>query len=326
MRASSPLAAALLVAASAVAIDGSVAGQHQPAAAAPDGTPAPYLLVLGIAQDGGYPQAGTKDDPAWENASRRRLATSLALVDPATGRRFLFEATPDFREQLRRLDLAAAAPGVPGLDGIFLTHAHVGHYLGLAQLGREVIGARGVPLWAMPRMESFLRGNGPWSQLVELGNVELRPLRAGVAVELGGGLAVTPFLVPHRDEYSETVGFRIAGPNRSALLLPDIDKWERLDAAGTRIEDLIASVDVAYLDGTFFTDGEIPGRAMAEIPHPFVSESLARFAALPPAERAKIRFIHLNRTNPALDPDSPAAESVRAAGCRVAAEGERVDL
>jgi pyrroloquinoline quinone biosynthesis protein B len=295
-------------------------------ATAATAVPPPYALVLGIAQDGGYPQAGTKESPAWDDPARRRLVASLGLVDPASGERFLLDATPDLPAQLHRLDHAAPVAGTPGLAGILLTHAHVGHYAGLIHLGREAMNARAVPVYAMPRMAAFLGGNGPWELLLRLGNVELRPLAAGVEVALGSRLRATPLLVPHRDEYSETVGFRVAGPRRSLLWLPDIDKWERWDAAGVRLEEVLAGVDVAYLDGTFFADGEVPGRAMAAIPHPFVSETVARLRALPAAERAKVRFVHLNRTNPLLHGDQAAAQTVAAAGMQVAVEGERFEL
>ncbi len=287
---------------------------------------APYLVVLGVAQDGGVPQAGTKAHPGWDDAARRRHVVSLALVDPATSQRWLFEATPDLREQLHQLDAVAPVAETPGLDGVFLTHAHVGHYTGLMYLGHESMGARGVPVYALPRMRAYLSGNGPWDQLVRYGNVALAPLEAGVPVRLNDRLRVTPFLVPHRQEYSEVAGFRIDGPTRAVLFIPDIDSWTQWDAEGTRIEDLIAQVDVAYLDGTFFANGEIPGRDMSTFPHPFITHSMARFGALPPAERAKVRFIHLNHTNPALWPDSDARRAVEAQGFRVAEEGERVGL
>ena len=299
---------------------------HDPAAS----TPAPYALVLGIAQDGGFPQAGTKESPAWEDPSLRRRVACLALVDPASGDRFLLDATPDLPDQLHRLDRAAPVTGTPGLAGILLTHAHVGHYAGLIHLGREVMGARAVPVHAMPRMAAFLRGNGPWELLLRLGHVELRPLAEGVPVRLAPQLTVTPLRVPHRDEYSETVGFLVTGPRRKLLWLPDIDKWERWDEQGVRLERVLAGVDVAFLDGTFFADGEVPGRAMAEIPHPFVRETLARLAPLAAAERAKVRFVHLNRTNPLLAPETDAGRAARrevaAAGMGVAEEGERIAL
>jgi len=287
----------------------------------PSADDGPYLVVLGIAQDGGVPQAGYDDDPAWADPDLRRLVVSLGLVDPVGGRRWMFEATPDFREQLHRLNRLEPKRSVPVPDGIFLTHAHIGHYVGLMFLGHESLGASGVPVQAMPRMTEFLRSNGPWSQLVAYGNIELRPLRADSTVDLGSGLEVTPFLVPHRQEFAEVVGFRIDGPERSALFVPDIDSWEELDEAGIRIEDLIASVDVAYLDATFYANGEIPGRDMTGFPHPFISRSMARFSSLPAAERDKIRFIHLNHTNPALR-EGKELRAIEARGFHVAKEGE----
>ncbi len=300
-----------------------------PASPTESGVPptAPYLIVLGIAQDGGAPQAGYPAEPGWHDPARRRLATSLAVVDPASGGRWLFDATPDFPEQLQRLDEAAPSQAArPGLSGIFLTHAHIGHYTGLMYLGKEVLGAKDVPVYAMPRMSRFLTDNGPWQQLVRLNNIALKPLSPGEAVRLTDGLKVTPILVPHRQEYSEVVGFRIEGPKASVLFIPDIDSWAQWDAQGTRIEDEIAKVDVAYLDGTFFANGEIPGRDMSGFPHPFISASLARFAALPAKERAKIRYIHLNHTNAALWPESAERGLVNQSGSQVAEEGERVDL
>ncbi|HVB64285.1 MAG TPA: MBL fold metallo-hydrolase [Nitrolancea sp.] len=286
----------------------------------------PYTIMLGITQDAGYPQAGTKSSPAWEHYDQRRLAACLALVDPRNGRRWLFDATPDFKEQLHRLDVAAPDERVPGLDAIFLTHAHIGHYTGLIHLGREAIGTRNLPLYAMPRMAQFLRRNGPWEQLVTLRNVAITPLQNRAPILLGEDLSVMPFTVPHRDEYSETVGFRIAGPGHSLLYLPDINGWEAWDAWGTRIEDVLATVDVAYLDGSFLNADELPGRDLAEIPHPLISASITRFASLPDRERGKIRFVHLNQSNPLLHEDAAAHAMLRKSGFGVAHEGEIVPL
>jgi pyrroloquinoline quinone biosynthesis protein B len=286
----------------------------------------PYTILLGIAQDAGYPQAGTKSSTAWDDDTRRRLATCLALVDLRSGSRWLFDATPDFKEQLHRLDVAAPDERVPGLDAIFLTHAHIGHYTGLIHLGREAIGSRDLPVYAMPRMEQFLRRNGPWEQLVTLNNIAIRPLHDRVPLSLSADLSVTPLTVPHRDEYSETVGFRIAGPSRALLFLPDINGWEDWDAWGTHIEDVLATVDVAYLDGTFLSADELSGRDLAEIPHPLIAASIARFASLPDHERSKIRFIHLNQSNPLLHEEDAAHAMLRQSGFGVAREGEIVPL
>ena len=279
---------------------------------------APFLLILGIAQDAGFPQAACKKKccrAAWGDPSLQKNACSIALVDPQSRGRWLFDITPDFKNQLHALDQVLAPVGDPGIDGIFLTHAHIGHYTGLMHLGREVMGAAAVPVHAMPRMKGFLETNGPWDQLVRLKNIRILGLQALTATPLNDRLKVTPFAVPHRDEYSETVGFRIVGPRRSAVFIPDIDKWERWE---TPIEEVVRSVDFAFLDGTFYHAAENPHRDMSEIPHPFIVESMARFDSLPAGEKQKIIFIHLNHTNPALDPQSPEHQAILAAGFGVA--------
>ncbi len=286
----------------------------------------PFTLVLGIAQDGGAPQAGSRQHPGWEDAAYRHWTACLAIVDPASRQRWLIDATPDFKEQLHLLDQAAPTAASPGLDGIFLTHAHMGHYLGLAHLGHEALGARGIPVFAMPRMGEFLARNGPWGQLVRLGNIELKPLRADAPVELNGRISVTPIPVPHRQEYSEVVAFHVQGPHHSVLYLPDIDGWQEWEEAGVLIEEWLRRVDLAYVDGTFFANGEIPGRDMTGFPHPFISASLQRWQDLPAAEKRKVRFIHLNHTNPALRPDSPQLRHLEDAGFAVARRLERAPL
>lgn len=287
------------------------------------------LVVLGVAQDGGAPQMGNPDDPAWDDPSLRRLATSIGIVDRATGERWLFEATPDMREQVQRLDEIMPVADAPGLSGIFLTHGHIGHYTGLMFLGFESMGAREVPVYAMPSMAAFLFSNGPWDQLVRYSNIVLQEMREDEPV-LAGALTVTPFEVPHRQEYTEVVGFRIEGPDRSALFLPDIDSWEEWETwsegSAGRIEDAVAAVDIAYLDATFFANGEIPGRDMSGFPHPFITHSMERFADLPAEEKAKIRFIHFNHTNPVRFPDAPERARVFEAGFGLAEEGERFCL
>lgn len=279
------------------------------------------LLVLGIAQDAGRPQLGNPDDPAWQEASLQRSATSLALVDMRSESvaRWLFEATPDVKLQLQRLDEMYPSDAYVGVDGIFLTHAHMGHYTGLMHFGFEAARTDSMPVYAMPDMKAFLETNGPWSQLVNYENIALQPLADGSAVELTAGISVTPFEVPHRREYSETVGFRIDGREKSAIFIPDINGWEVFDEAGTRIEDLVESVDYAFVDATFYGD-ELPD--ISQFPHPKILGQMDRFDALPDDEKAKIRFIHLNHSNPALLPGSDEAKHVRERGYRVAAEGE----
>lgn len=283
------------------------------------------LIVLGNVQDAGAPQIGcTKSCCASLTEADRavRKVSSLGVFDAESGQSFIFDATPDLTDQAAMLKRELTT-GTDLPSGIFLTHAHIGHYTGLMYLGKEATSADRMPVYAMPKMRRFLQENGPWSQLVANENISLQRLTADSSVILSNNLRVTPIRVPHRDEFSETVGFRIEGPNRSALFIPDIDKWERWDRM---IEQEIAGVDYAFLDGTFYDAAELNTRDISQIPHPFVSESMARFANLPKQERRKIHFIHFNHTNQLLNGDSAARKAVTANGFRVADHGLRVSL
>ena len=284
----------------------------------------PYLYILGVAQDAGYPQTGCYEAhcmPGWQDASLRRSAVSLGLIDPVSNKKYMFDATPGFPAQLYELEMEAPS-GRYQLAGIFLTHAHIGHYTGLMFLGHEAMGASNVPVYAMPRMSAYLKDNGPWSQLVSYKNIVLTPLQDDKTVSLGS-LRVTPFLVPHRDEYSETVGYRIDGPNKSALFIPDINKWLEWP---TNLAELIKTVDYALIDATFYADGELPGRDMSKVPHPFVTESMELLEDLVVEERNKVWFIHMNHTNPLLDIESKESKAVQSRGFNVAVEGIKLNL
>ena len=284
-----------------------------------------FIQVLGIAQDAGLPQTNCYRPhcmEAWQDPDKRRLATSIAVVDSDAGRKYLFDATPDMREQLYALHTIAPDDDYE-LGGVFLTHAHMGHYTGLMHFGREAAGTHGVPVYAMPRMHEFLATNGPWDQLVRLQNIELRRIADQEPLRLGQDITVTPLLVPHRDEYSETVGYRIDGPSRSAVFIPDIDKWTLWDID---IREVVRSVDYALLDATFFRDGELGGRDMSKIRHPFVAESMDLFESLDASEKARVIFIHMNHTNPLLQHDSEAQAEVTRRGYRYAHEGMRLEL
>jgi pyrroloquinoline quinone biosynthesis protein B len=288
--------------------------------------PDKFLVVLGIAQDAGYPQIGCAKECCaayWQGKEEKKHVTCLALVDRKANQYWLFEATPDITQQLHSLQRYLFTKEDYSPAGIFITHAHIGHYSGLMQLGREAMGTKSVPVFAMPRLDSFLRNNGPWSQLVSLNNIQLQSLHADSTVSLNKSLKVTPVKVPHRDEFSETVGFVIESDKKKILFIPDIDKWEKWNRD---IVTEVGKVDMALLDGTFYKNGELPGRDMSEVPHPFVEESMQRFSALPSKEKSKIVFIHFNHTNPLLKKESVEKKKVKADGFGVAEEGMLIEL
>jgi pyrroloquinoline quinone biosynthesis protein B len=279
-------------------------------------------ILLGTAQDGGLPQAGChcpNCQAAWDDPARRAWVTCLGLVDHTARRSWLIDATPDFREQAQAL--YELAPDCP-LAGILLTHAHVGHYAGLIHLGREAWNTRALPLYASQRMAGFLSAHAPWSQLVALGNVELRLLTPDRELQFSPHLALTPLLVPHRDEYSDTLAFVVAGATQGAgrrlFYCPDIDAWDRWDRD---LRPFVAGLDVALLDGTFFSADELPGRDIAQIPHPLATDTAERLAGV----ECDVRLSHLNHTNPLHRP-GPERESLAARGIGVGTFGDRWQL
>ena len=158
-----------------------------------------FAMVLGVAQDAGYPQANCKKECcrlAWNDLAERRFVSCLAVVDVEAGKRFLFDCTPNFPDQLKLLDSETRFEPDKLLDGIFLTHGHIGHYTGLIHLGREAIGADHVSVFGTSRMNRFLSSNGPWSQLIKLSNIDLKELSSDAEVKLTDNISITPFSVP----------------------------------------------------------------------------------------------------------------------------------
>lgn len=296
----------------------SFSGYKKPAVKKSTTNQAVSIVVLGTIQDAGSPQAGCKKDCCknlFPYPDKNRQVVSLGLVDASAGKKYLFEATPCFAQQIRSLKVFASDTCGEAPDAIFLTHAHIGHYTGLMYLGKEAINATNIPVYAMPRMKQFLELNGPWSQLVANNNIALQPMKDSTAISISSSIQIIPFTVPHRDEFSETVGYLIAGPNKKALFIPDIDKWEKWNI---NIADAIAQVDYAFVDGTFFDAAEINHRDISTIPHPFIIESMQRFKYLPATEKEKIIFIHFNHTNPVINKNSSQYRQVIQSGFNIA--------
>tara|TARA_B110000285_G_scaffold192388_1_gene220733 strand:- start:862 stop:1794 length:933 start_codon:yes stop_codon:yes gene_type:complete len=278
----------------------------------------PYIIVLGTIQDAGSPHMGCEKScciSLFENPDPNRKVVSLGLVDPLEKKYWLIEASPDFITQCRELKKISAFEHGKSPDGIFLTHAHIGHYTGLMYLGKESYNSKNVPVFAMTRMKGFLIKNGPWSQLFKLNNIRINNINHQEEIKLSNNLSITPFLVPHRDEFSETVGFKINGPKKSVLFIPDIDKWGKWNK---NLIKEIKSVDIALLDGTFYDNKEVNNRNISEIPHPFIVETMDLFKQEKNSEKFKINFIHFNHTNPLLDSNSAALIRLKESGFNMA--------
>lgn len=322
-------AAAIVVLGTMACADDSVGPRSTDSAAAPGErslavSAGPYVRALGTVQDGGLPHAAcdcARCEAARTDPDRRRRIAGLALCLPASATVYLIDATPDIREQLQ--DPCGPDGRVAGgvdrapVDGVFLTHAHVGHYLGLAFFGYEAIHARELPVFTTPRMAEFLRSNAPWDQLVRLENVQLIEIEPGTPIALEDGVEITPLLVPHRDEYTDTVGLLVEGPHRSLLYVPDTDGWAAWDPS---LPERLAGVDLAILDGTFYSPDELPGRDVTSIGHPTIVSTMDLLESSVGTSGLRVWFTHLNHSNPALDPASEAAADVQGRGFGVLQE------
>ncbi|MBL4605028.1 MAG: pyrroloquinoline quinone biosynthesis protein PqqB [Flavobacteriaceae bacterium] len=286
--------------------------------------PQQYITILGTAQDGGFPHIGCQKECCsnfYNGTSKKKHIVSLGLVDKQSNQKWLFEATPDISTQLANLEQNHLKTNRI-IDGVFLTHAHIGHYAGLIYFGREALGKKDIKVYVMPKMKEFLTTNGPWSQLVDLQNIVFSDLQKDSTIRLSSSLKVTPFLVPHRDEFSETVGYKIEGPKKTALFIPDINKWHLWKKS---IVEEVKKVDYAFLDATFFKNGEI-NRPMSEVPHPFIEETVHLFKNEALETKNKVFFIHFNHTNPALQINSKERKELEVLGFHFATEGHNFEL
>ncbi len=295
----------------------------------------PTVIALGSVQDGGLPHAGCnceRCELARQDPRQRRLVAALGVVIPVAGEAskvYLIDATPDVEEQLHLLrphrQVADGRVDRTPLDGVLLTHAHMGHYLGLAHFGFEVMHASGVTGYCTPRMAAFLRANGPWSQLVDKGELILRETSPGEPVDLGGGVTFTPIAVPHRDEFSDTVAYLLSGPRGRVLYVPDTDSWRAWDPP---LPALLAArkIDVLVADGTFYSLAELPGRGVGSIGHPLITETMDLLGEEVASQRLEVWFTHLNHSNPALQAGSEAHREIVERGFAVLRRGQRIQL
>jgi len=279
-----------------------------------------YIQVLGIVQDAGFPHIGCEKDCCLGVSPGEYFVSCIGLVDKKNKKRYLFDATPDLHNQLRILENFPTSDNI--VDGIFLTHAHIGHYTGLMYLGREGLGGNEINVFALERMSNFLQNNGPWDQLVDLKNISLNSLENLHPVNLSKDLKVIPIKVPHRDEYSETVGYKIVGKTKKVLFIPDIDKWSEWERD---IIQEVKNVDYALIDGTFYNGSEL-NRDMSEIPHPSIEETIGLFLNEPIQERNKIYFIHINHTNPILTNKNNIKSNIENFGFNIAQKGLKLFL
>ena len=277
------------------------------------------LIVLGTCQDGGYPQSGCISSCCAKVQNSNRLVSSIAVTNDSKDKCWIFDASPDIKFQLNMLKGYMGESKFPHISGIFLTHAHIGHYLGLLSLGLEVMNLNEVPVYAMPKMAHFIENNAPFNQLIEKGNIVLKVLGEDSQIHLDSQCTVFPFSVPHRNELSETVGYNIKTNISSTIFIPDIDSWDQWDM---NMLGFIEKHDLLFLDGTFYDKNELKLRDINKVPHPSITESMDLFSVLNKEDRGRIYYTHFNHTNKILKSNSKERRNVLDRGYNLAKEGQ----
>lgn len=285
------------------------------------------VQILGTAQDGGYPQLGC-DCPNCQTVKTdvrlKRLPSSLGLFDCESNQSFIFDATPEFPEQLRLLNSKAKQLGLSKshFSGIFLTHAHLGHYTGLMYLGKEALNTKELPVYCTPAMAQFLENNSPWADLIKNKNIIPQIINPNEEVQIGN-LKVKSILVPHRNEHADTVGFLIQGKNKNFFYLPDLDHW---DGFQSQFNQILSETDYIFIDGSFYDQFELAkfrNRDPLEVPHPPIAKTIKLFQeGIFKKSKAEIYFTHFNHTNQILSMTGEAKQFIKSSGFDTLSEGQ----
>ena len=278
------------------------------------------VTVLGIAQDGGHPQPGCLR-ACCANITEPHYPVSLGIRS-SEGTNLLIEATRHLGDQFTLW-------GQTKVDHLLLTHAHFGHVDGLGLFGRETLAAQGIELHVSDDMYHLVDQTPQWNLMVQQGVFDIRTFTAGDVVFNQGNLSVEAVRIPHRDELSDMHAFIIRGPNKSLLFLPDHDTWDETLTVhnSTSIREWLSkmNVDIALIDGTFWSEDELGGRNQAHVPHPPVLQTLKMLGEKIDGD-PEILFTHLNHTNPLYNQQSREWSEVEKLGWSVAYQGQRFTL
>ncbi|HUU77937.1 MAG TPA: MBL fold metallo-hydrolase [candidate division Zixibacteria bacterium] len=276
------------------------------------------VLILGTGQDAGVPQIGCLCSNCQQsriNPSYIRLGPSIALLDKTESYCYIIDASPDIKQQIeiiRKEITSTKRNGALPISGIFLTHAHYGHCSGLWELGKECISERDLPVYCTVKMKSFLENNHPFNHLILDNNIIPKSQKIGEEKSIRD-FKISSFEVPHRNEYTDTVGY-IINRKKSLVYLPDLDFWT------DEIIEIISEADIALIDGCFYSKNELPRRSL--VPHPPIIESLELLRDTD----TEIYFTHLNHTNKVLFEKSKERKETEKKGFKIAYDGLIIEI
>jgi len=310
------------------------------------------IRVLGAAAGGGFPQWNCN---APLSRSVRHLQpgflprTQSSIAASSDGENWaVFNASPDIRQQIgATTDLQPRQDGPlrsTPIKAVVLTNADVDHIAGLLTLREK----EAFTLYATRRVLDTLAANSIFNVL-DPAFVDRRELPLEGVTELEGpdgpiGLSIESFLVPGKvalflenegetgfgTKEGDTVGLAI----RTSPTTPQEKTVFYVPGCALVENDLtqrISGGGCLMFDGTVFEDDEMAqtgvgtktGARMGHISVSGENGSLEAFRETPLKRRI---YIHINNTNPVLDPASEQAGTVRKAGWEIAYDGMELEL
>jgi len=293
------------------------------------------MIVLGAAAGGGLPQwncgcRNCNDARAGRIPSMTQSSVAVS-VDGVSW--VVLNASPDIRVQLAALP-AMHPPALRGspVSAVVLTNGDIDHIAGLLTLREKTP----FTLYATRAGLDIVESNSVF-RVLDPEFVRPHRIELDSTFEPLPGLTITPFAVPGKvalflegdvvnvqDLGEQTVGLMLECDRGRAAYIPGcatVPDWllTRLDG-----------VDVLLFDGTVWNNDEMAqtgtgqktGARMGHVAMNGSNGSLSRFEGF---DARKI-FIHINNTNPILQPDAPERAAVLARGWEIAADGLEIRL
>lgn len=262
------------------------------------------IIILGTIQDGGIPHLNCTCKNCLDllNSGSRKYVSCIGILGKTNS--LIIDATPDLPKQIGIMNSYLRKENLK-LDGILLTHLHIGHYTGLVYFGRESASTKMFPVYVTKENLSFLKNNKPFSYLFERKELEERIIMQEKDLILDDMIKIIPFSVPHRNEDGNTIGLEIKNKitNKRVIYIPDIDYLTQ------ETIQRITLVDKVILDGTFYRQTEL--MRQKQVPHPPILDTMKLLGNQP---KGKFYFTHINHSNPVLDDQSEEFAEVKKRG------------
>jgi pyrroloquinoline quinone biosynthesis protein B len=295
--------------------------------------------VLGSGAGGGVPQWNCACENcalvrAGDPSVTARTQDSIALT--GVGDRWLVvNASPDVLRQIEQArPLHPRSRRDTPIAAVALTNGDMDHVVGLlslresqpfAVLATERVRAGLVERNVMLRTLARTPDQVAWRRLELDHELLLDDLGLGITPVAAPGKLPVHLMGVLEPSAEDNVALRIrdARTGRVVVVATALGSLEGADA-------LLAGADVVFLDGTFWSEDELPAaglgkaraRDMAHVPIGGPDGSLARLAGL----KARRIYTHLNNTNPVIRAGTPERTAVEKAGWEIAFDGMEIEL